>query len=307
MGKLDRILSDSGANIDASMGAGRTPRPLHGTPALHGATPAVSSARLQGVVRSKDAAEIPLDRIDRDPDQPREEFDQDGLERLAESLRTRGQLQPIRVRWDEPAGKYLVVCGERRWRAARLAGLPTLSCVVMEKPADPSELLALQLVENALREDLRPVEQAKAYRALMDRNGWPGSRLAKELCLHPSAVTRALALLELPAPVQDQVEQGALPASVAYEVSKMAGGDAQRELAEAAVAQGLTRSEVTEAVRAVRSKRPGAAKPAPVELELGDGISVTIRYRKPSNQAPAQVLRRALKMLQERDRGGEAA
>lgn len=310
MGKLDKILSSSGANIDASMGAGRSPRPLHGAGKLHGASDASASGRMQGLIRSKDAAEIPVDRIARDPGQPREEFAEEGLERLAESLRTRGQLQPIRVRWDEPTGQYLVVCGERRWRAARRAGLATLSCVIMEQPADPAELLALQLVENALREDLRPVEQARAFRALMDRHGWAGQNLAKELCLHPSAVTRALALLELPAEVQEQVEQGALPASVAYEVSKLPNETMQREMAEAVVEEGLTRAEVTEAVRAVRSRRPAApSKPSPVDLDLGEGITVTIRYKRATAQSPGQVLRRALKLWQEieRERGGEAA
>ena len=172
MSKLDKILAESGSNIDASMGAGRSPRPLHGaTP-----PPATSGpARLQGLVRSKDTAEIPLDRIERDPEQPREEFSEEGLERLAQSLRTRGQLQSIRVRWDEGRGVYVIVCGERRWRAARMAGLLTMSCVIMDQPAEPGELLALQLVENALREDLRPIEQARAYKALLESMiGQPG-------------------------------------------------------------------------------------------------------------------------------------
>ena len=83
MSKLEELLKSTGANIDASMGAGRVARPLHG--ATPGSTPP-GPTRMQGVVRSKDAAEIPVDRIDRDPDQPREEFDADGLTRLAESL-----------------------------------------------------------------------------------------------------------------------------------------------------------------------------------------------------------------------------
>ena len=208
MSKLDKILAESGSNIDASMGAGRSPRPLHGaTP-----PPATSGpARLQGLVRSKDTAEIPLDRIERDPEQPREEFSEEGLERLAQSLRTRGQLQSIRVRWDEGRGVYVIVCGERRWRAARMAGLLTMSCVIMDQPAEPGELLALQLVENALREDLRPIEQAHAYKALLELHAWSARQLATELAINPATVTRALALLELPASVQERVEQGAWP------------------------------------------------------------------------------------------------
>ena len=80
-----------------------------------------------------------MGRIEPDPDQPREDFDPAALERLAESLRARGQLQPVRVRWDEGRGAYVLVCGERRWRAARMAGLQALSCIVMDAPASPAE------------------------------------------------------------------------------------------------------------------------------------------------------------------------
>ncbi len=299
MSKLDDLLKATGANIDASMGAGRAARPLHG------ATPpaATTPARMAGVVRSKDAAEIPLSRIDRDPDQPREEFSKEALERLAQSLRTRGQLQPIRVRWEEGRGIYLIVCGERRWRAASMAGLETLSCIIMERPAGPGELLALQLVENALREDLSGLEQAKAYRSLLDVNGWSARHLAAELAVNPATVTRALALLELPAEVQERVEQGGLSPAAAYEVSKLADPVAQVEVAAAVVDQKLTRSEVAELVQAVKARRPApAGKPSPVELDLGDGTLVKITWRKANATGPTQALRKALKVLQDRDR-----
>jgi ParB family chromosome partitioning protein len=258
---------------------------------------------MAGVVRSKDAAEIPLSRIDRDPDQPREEFSKEALERLAQSLRTRGQLQPIRVRWEEGRGIYLIVCGERRWRAASMAGLETLSCIIMERPAGPGELLALQLVENALREDLSGLEQAKAYRSLLDVNGWSARHLAAELAVNPATVTRALALLELPAEVQERVEQGGLSPAAAYEVSKLADPVAQVEVAAAVVDQKLTRSEVAELVQAVKARRPApAGKPSPVELDLGDGTLVKITWRKANATGPTQALRKALKVLQDRDR-----
>ena len=86
---------------------------------------------------------------------------------LAESLRTRGQLQPITVYWDEGRGLYVIVCGERRWRAAKLAGMTTMTATILGRAPEPGERLALQLIENLLRSDLRPVEQAKAYRQLM--------------------------------------------------------------------------------------------------------------------------------------------
>jgi ParB family transcriptional regulator, chromosome partitioning protein len=305
MSKLDELLKTTGANIDASMGAGRVARPLHG--ATTSATPAIGG-RMQGLVRSKDAAEIPVDRIDRDAEQPREEFEPEGLDRLAKSLQTRGQLQPIRVRWDEGRGLYVVVCGERRWRAARLAGLPTLSCIIMERAAGPGELLALQLIENALREDLSAMEQARAYKSLIELNGWSARYLAAELAVNPATVTRALALLELPAVIQDQVEQGTLAPGTAYEVGKLDGAEAQVAVATQVVDQQLTRAEVAEVVKAVKARRPRpAARPDPVELDLGDGIIVVVKYRKASNVSPLQALRRATRLLQHRARTDDQA
>lgn len=116
------------------------------------------------MTKSKNAVEIPVEKLHRDPNQPREEFGDDALNRLAESMRTRGQLQPIRVRWDEGRGAYVIIAGERRWRAARMAGMATISAVVVEGDLPAAELLALQLVENCLREDLSDIEQAKAFR-----------------------------------------------------------------------------------------------------------------------------------------------
>jgi ParB family chromosome partitioning protein len=305
MSKLDDLLKTTGANIDASMGAGRVARPLHG--ATTPATPSVGG-RMQGLTRSKDAAEVPVERIDRDAEQPREEFDPEGLERLARSLQTRGQLQPIRVRWDEGRGLYVVVCGERRWRAAKLAGLPTLTCIIMERPAGPGELLALQLIENALREDLSAMEQARAYKSLIELNGWSARHLAAELAVNPATVTRALALLELPTPIQDQVEQGSLSPGTAYEVSKLDGAEAQVAVATQVIDQHLTRAEVAEVVKAVKARRPSpTARPEPVELDLGDGIIVVVKYRKASGVSPLQALRRATRLLQDRERSDDQA
>jgi ParB family chromosome partitioning protein len=261
MGKLDELRRSAVGNIDESMGA----RPATAPGAIHGVSapgPRGVPARLQGITRSNSAAEIPLARIIPDPSQPREEFDAEALQRLAESLKGRGQLQPIRVRWVEEAELYMIVCGERRWRAAELAGLATMSCVIMDGPASSSELLALQLVENLLREDLRPLEQARGFKALMDANGWSGNQLAKALGIAQPTVVRALSLLDLPAPVQQRVEQGSIAPATAYELSKVEDPESQRELAERVVSEGLSRAEAVEAVRRVagKSKGRGASK-----------------------------------------------
>jgi ParB family chromosome partitioning protein len=305
MSKLEKLLQSTGANIDASMGAGRVARPLHGATASVGGA---GADRLQGVTRSKDAAEIPVSRIIPDAAQPRTEFDEGGLVRLAESLKTRGQLQPIRVRWSEEQGAYVVVMGERRWRAATMAGLPTLTCVIMESPASAGELLALQLIENCLREDLTPIEQARAYKSLIELNGWSARQLAGELAVNPATVTRALALLELPADVQEAVEQGTIAPHTAYEVSKLESSELQAEVAQAVVEQGLTRSEVADVVAAVRAKRPAPTpRPDPVTVDLGDGCSVTIKWKKGGGLSPLQALRRATRLLQEQERDEQAA
>jgi ParB family chromosome partitioning protein len=256
-------------------------------------------------VRSKDVALIELDRIVRDPAQPREEFDPESLERLAESLKARGQLQPIRVRWDEGQGAYVIVCGERRWRAARLAGMASVSCVLVDGPLDASQLLAIQLVENALRDDLRPIEQARAYRQLMDRNGWSTRQVARELSVAQPQVVRALSLLNLPGEVQDQVEQGTLAPATAYEIGKLDDPDAQRAMAGQVVAAKLTRQEAVEAVRRRKAGQP-ADRPAPLEIRVSDAVTVTVKYRKADRLTPVQALRLALKHAQALEKAPDA-
>src|SRR5262249_2421548 len=130
MAKLDELMKASRGVAVESMGAGPG--------AMHRASPPAPTptapAHMQGIKRSSNAAEIPIDRIVPDPDQPRQEFEAESLGRLAASMKAKGQLQPVRVRWDEGRGAYVLVCGERRWRAARLAGFETLSCVFQLGP-----------------------------------------------------------------------------------------------------------------------------------------------------------------------------
>ena len=314
MGKLDDLRRSALGNIDESMGGGRT------APAIHGASPPGPrpvSARLQGIVRSVNAAEIPLDRIAPDPDQPREEFEPEALDRLAESLKTKGQLQPIRVRWDEGRGLYVIVAGERRWRAATMAGLKSLACVIADAPAEPGELLALQLIENCVREDLRPIEQAKAFRALMDLNGWSGNQVAKVLGIAQPNVVRALALLDLPAPVQDRVERGELAPSAAYEVSKLEDPDVQAEVATMAVASGMNRAEVVQAVRAHAdrsSTRPKGKGGKPKRMtqrsfRVATGGKVTIENKRGLDTPliRAMLLEAVALLDAAEDRGADAA
>jgi ParB family chromosome partitioning protein len=196
----------------------------------------------------------------------------------------------------------VIVSGERRWRAASLAGVASLACVEVKGEPTPESILEDQLVENCLRSDLTPVEAARAFKALMARRGYSARQLAETLALSHMSVNRALALLDLPASVQEHVEHGVLAPSVAVAVSRLPA-DVQEEVAAAAVAEGLTRSEVSDLVRAVKAKRPAPApRPDPLVLDVGDGVTVTVRWRKPTGVSVAQLLRRALKAVAGQER-----
>lgn len=152
------------------------------------------------------AREIPVARIRANPDQPRVRFDEAALEELADSIRSNGILQPILVR---PIGAdYEIVAGERRFRAALRAGLVRVPAVVRVLADD--EALAIALVENLVREDIGPLEVAKAYRRLMDEFGWSQEEMGKRVGKSRPAVANSLRLLDLPEPMQAGLEAGAI-------------------------------------------------------------------------------------------------
>lgn len=283
--RSDKLKERLGSNMAESMGAGaanETASP--GSTLLAGAGGVAS--KHDGVKPLREARTIRLENLARDPEQPRQIFDAESLDRLAKSLAARGQLQPIRVRWSQEQGKYLIVAGERRWRAAMLAGMESLQAVVVERELTPSELLQEQLVENCLREDLQPIEQAKAFRALMDGNGWSARRVGDELHMANSTVVKALALLDLDPAVQDKVDAGELSPAAAYEVSKLEKPEDQREVAGRIVSERLTRDEAAVAVREKSGRAPkeraasrgeGArARAGRAQYRLPDGTTVAV-------------------------------
>jgi ParB family transcriptional regulator, chromosome partitioning protein len=211
--------------------------------------PATPAARLRATYLDG-ALSIPVDDIVPDPGQPRKEFAAEALERLAADLRARGQLLPVRVRWDAAADRWVLVSGERRWRAARRAGLATLAAIEDRPDLDPAAILEAQLVENCLRDDLKPVEQAHAFRALMDARGLSKVELAARLHLSPPDVSKALALLDLPASVRTRVDAGQVSPSAGYELSRAADPATAEALAAEVAAGRLTRDQVRARVRA---------------------------------------------------------
>jgi ParB family chromosome partitioning protein len=298
MSKRDDLLRDSG-NILESMGVGI---PTTGIEAKTSSVP----VHLRGVDRMRDAKLIPLDLIEPDPGQPRKEFDPASLTKLADSLRKRGQIQPVMVCWNDSQAAYVILTGERRWRAARQAGLEKLACIVSDQSMTEGELRAVQLIENCLREDLKPLEQAHAYRDLMAANEWSARRLAEELDLNHATVLRALALLELPEDIQQRVASGALAPSAAAELARLDPVEA-KVLADRATTEKLTRDQVAEAVRArVNPTTDRTGRPKPIEVRLDDGIKIVI-HGITDPETAAAALKRAIKKLVTSARDVEAA
>ena len=252
-----------GQNLSESLGvrsAGPGLPPLPRTPAAE--IPRESGPD-DGRTRAREAGHMELSRIIPDPDQPRKEFDDDAVERLSKSLLKHGQLMPIRVRWNPAAGKWVVISGERRYRAALRAGLKSVACVFTEEGLSPSEILQEQIVENLLREDLKPVEQARAYRQLMEMHGWSAKDLAGELQVSQGAVSKSLALLTLPEDLQAEVDRGQIAAATAYQVAKVDDPAIQRDVVRRVVEEKLTRDEVSEVVREAADKPAPSRRPRP--------------------------------------------
>jgi ParB family transcriptional regulator, chromosome partitioning protein len=254
------------------------------------APPAPRANPFQGRTQLREACLIRLDRIVPDPNQPRTEFDADSLERLAGSVKQRGVLQAIRVRWDEGDQVYMVVVGERRWRAAKLAGLESIPCVVVPGTATPEEILEDQLVENCLREDLKPIERAKGFRTLMQRLGLSQRGLAEKLDVSQGQVMQALALLELPPVVQESIDAGDVPSTLGYEITKVPDRAKQVELAGKIARGEVGRAEVRElTVSAPRPKRWSCT------LDDGSQVTVTVPGREIDAASAVEKLQAALK------------
>jgi ParB family chromosome partitioning protein len=216
--------------------------------------------------------EVEIGRIEPNPLQPRRQVDDDQLAELADSIREHGLLQPLLVtQRPGPPGapaRYQLIAGERRWRAARLAGLTTVPVVVRE--AAGPQALELALVENIQRADLNPLEEATAYRHLAEEFGLTQEEIGQRVGKSRFAISNTLRLLQLPASVQRAILDGQLSEGHARALLGLRDRQAQEHLAEQVIARGLSVRQTEEAVRRALAqvsarRRPGRARPADVE------------------------------------------
>ena len=180
---------------------------------------------------------VPLHKVEPNPDQPRQDFDEDQLQALADSISVHGIMQPLAVR-EVSGGYYQIIAGERRWRAARLAGLQDVPVVIME--ADDRTTMELALIENLQRQDLNPVEEALGYRSLMDDYGLTQEDTATRVGKSRPAVANALRLLSLCPEVLEMVRQGKLSAGHARAVLSLKTEKLQMDAARKIVNLGLS-------------------------------------------------------------------
>jgi ParB family chromosome partitioning protein len=194
---------------------------------------------------SSGVQEIEIDRIAPNPQQPRQQFDPEALEELAASIRQHGILQPVVVMRD--GAGYVLIAGERRWRAAKIAGLTSLPALV--KDASPAASLELALVENVQRADLTPLEEASAYRTLLDEHGLTQEQVAARVGRSRVAVTNRLRLLALPAATKARLADGSLTEGHARALLGLPDPPAIDAMAEEVVRRKLSVRETEELVR----------------------------------------------------------
>ena len=218
---------------------------------------------------------LPISRVEPREEQPRVNFDEASLGELAESIREYGMIQPITVR-RLTSGYYQIIAGERRWRAARMAGLKEVPVRVIE--ADERLATELALVENLQREDLSPIEEAQGYKTLMEVYGMTQDEAAKRVGKSRPTVTNALRLLSLAPEVQQFVEQGLLSAGHARALVPIKPEEAQIEAARSVIANGLSVRRTEQlAAKLMREPKP---EPDDGEIKVDYAAEVTKKLEK---------------------------
>ena len=246
---LGALLGDTGNINDFRRPAGY----VNPTPASVPAAPAAGSEVLN----------LPVDSIRPNPRQPRMSFDRDALEALSISIRNFGLIQPITVRRTE-GGAYEIISGERRFRAARIAGLETIPAYVRD--ADDEAMLAMAIVENIQRQDLDPIEEALSYRRLIEECHLTQEQMADRIGKKRASVTNSLRLLRLPAKVQHDLKVGLISVGHAKVLLSLEDPILQEQICDRIIRDGLSVRQTEERVKRVFE----AQRPAPAPQELPD-------------------------------------
>jgi ParB family chromosome partitioning protein len=238
--------------------------------------------------RGPELRELPVDAVQPNPAQPRKQFDQDALQALADSLGDRGVLQPVLVR-PVPGGTYELVAGERRWRAAQLAGLSTVPAIVQDR--DDARTLEDALIENMAREDLNPVEEARAVAALVEELGLTREAVGKKVGRSRVAISNLLRLLDLPDEVLDLLRDGVLSEGHGRALLMAEDHADRRRLARTAAAEGwsvrVVEQRAREANEAPKPQAQGRAALHPdqeaameqIAERLGGVLGTDVRVR----------------------------
>lgn len=242
---------------------------------------------------SAPASTIPLSQIESYRGQPRKNFDQEKLEELADSIRQHGVIQPLTVR-RLGSGYYQIIAGERRWRAARLAGLSDIPAVVIE--ADDQTAMELAMIENLQREDLDPMEEAEGYRALVQDYGMTQEQAANSVGKSRSAVANAMRLLDLSQPLRDLVTEGKLSAGHARAILPLSP-TLRGEAAKTIVQNGLSVRQTEQLVKQLQAR--GEAKPE----EKAEKHSAVVDYVAEAEKSLSTSLGRACHIAHGKKRG----
>ena len=232
-----------------------------GLGALLGDTSPLSSAP---AAEGSGVTMLPIAKVEAYRKQPRKQFDEASLQDLADSIRRHGILQPLTVR-KLSSGYYQIIAGERRWRAAKQAGLTEVPAVIIE--ADDRKVMELGLIENLQREDLNPAEEARGYQVLMEEYGLTQEQVAEEMGKSRPAIANTLRLLALPEDLLKLVEEGTLSAGHARAILGAPTQAMQRQAAKQVIAHGLSVRQTESLVKALQ-KQPAEKKAANNEIAL---------------------------------------
>jgi ParB family chromosome partitioning protein len=245
----------------------------------------------QTVDLGSEPTEVDIDAIAPGPMQPRTHFDEGSLEGLADSIRTHGVVQPLLVR--RQGERYELIAGERRWRAARLAGLAKVPIVVKDVP--DRDLLEIALIENIQRENLNPIEEAQAYQRLIENVGLTQEALAARVGRDRSYITNYLRLLRLPDDLQKLVVEGRLSTGHARTILGLAHADVQRKIArqviDGALSVRATEHLVRKAVEGTPTKTASVVDPniRAAETKLRRALGTQVRIVQLRGEGPGKV------------------